>query len=66
MDHCVNSMLNFRTNLPQVVGRFDGHYTILVAHMNYVVASLPEQNPHQIVLSLIRSTFDVSNPNNKY
>ena len=31
--------------------------------MNYVVASSIH---HQIMFNLIRSTFDVSNPNNKY
>jgi len=45
MDHCVNSILNFGSNLLQVMGQFNGHYIILVAYMNYIVASLPEQHP---------------------
>lgn len=45
MPTCVNSMLKFGLNLLQAVGQFDGHYIILVAYMNYVVASLSDQHP---------------------
>lgn len=60
--------LNDSATFPQVVCQFDGHYIILVAYMNYVVAYLSEQHPpvHQIMFTLIRSTFDMSNPNNKF
>jgi len=49
MDHgpqmttSVNSMLNLGAILLQDVGQFNGHYTILVAYMNYVVAPFLER-----------------------
>jgi len=45
MPTCVNSMLKFGLNILQVVGQFDVHCIILVAYMNYVVASLSDQHP---------------------